>query len=101
MASAEVTVEGTFTTSAQAHSPIGLFGTVAWWEDDQLTVHDSTQNPFHVREVLASSFGLHERDVRVLVPFVGGAFGAGCVSRPTRSSPRSPPARSGARSSSC
>jgi xanthine dehydrogenase YagR molybdenum-binding subunit len=77
MASAEVTVEGTFTTSAQAHSPIGLFATVAWWEDNQLTVHDSTQNPFHVREVLASSFGLHERDVRVLVPFVGGAFGAG------------------------
>jgi CO/xanthine dehydrogenase Mo-binding subunit len=77
MASAEVTVEGTFTTSAQAHNPIGLFATVAWWEDDRLTVHDSTQNPFHVREVLASSFGLHERDVRVLVPFVGGAFGAG------------------------
>jgi CO/xanthine dehydrogenase Mo-binding subunit len=77
LASAEVTVEGTFATSAQAHSPIGLFATVAWWEDDRLTVHDSTQNPFHVREVLASSFRLHERDVRVLAPFVGGAFGAG------------------------
>jgi xanthine dehydrogenase YagR molybdenum-binding subunit len=77
LASAEVTVEGTFTTSAQAHSPLGLFATVAWWEGDRLTVHDSTQNPFHVREVLAASFGLHEHDVRVLVPFVGGAFGAG------------------------
>jgi hypothetical protein len=29
LASAEVTVEGTFTTSVQAHSPIGLFATVA------------------------------------------------------------------------
>ena len=29
LASAEVTVEGTFTTSEQAHSPIGLFATVA------------------------------------------------------------------------
>jgi CO/xanthine dehydrogenase Mo-binding subunit len=77
LAAAEVTVEATYTTSQQAHNPIGLFATVAWWEGDRLTVHDSTQNPFHVREVLAASFGLREDDVRVLVPFVGGAFGAG------------------------
>jgi xanthine dehydrogenase YagR molybdenum-binding subunit len=77
LASADVTVEGTFTTSEQVHNPIGLFATVAYWEDDRLTVHDSTQNPFHVREVLASTFRVPERDVRVLVPFVGGAFGAG------------------------
>jgi CO/xanthine dehydrogenase Mo-binding subunit len=77
LASAEVTVEGTFTTSQQVHNPLGLFATVAWWEDGKLTVHDSTQNPFHVRQVLAATFRLHERDVRVLVPFVGGAFGAG------------------------
>jgi CO/xanthine dehydrogenase Mo-binding subunit len=77
LAAAEVNVEATYTTSRQAHNPIGLFATVAWWEGGKLTLHDSTQNPFHVREVLAASFGLHEDDVRVLVPFVGGAFGAG------------------------
>jgi hypothetical protein len=49
MASAEVTVGGTFTTSAQAHNPMGLFATVAWWEEGKLTVHDSTQYPFLVR----------------------------------------------------
>jgi CO/xanthine dehydrogenase Mo-binding subunit len=77
MEAADVTVEGIFSTSEQAHSPIGLFATVAHWEGDRLTVHDSTQNPFHVREVLAASFRLPEDHVRVLVPFVGGAFGAG------------------------
>jgi CO/xanthine dehydrogenase Mo-binding subunit len=77
LASAEVTVEGVFTTSEQAHSPIGLFATVAFWDGGRLTVHDSTQNPFHVRDVLASSFRLRKDHVRVLVPFVGGAFGAG------------------------
>jgi CO/xanthine dehydrogenase Mo-binding subunit len=77
MASAEVTVEGTFTTSELAHNPLGLFATVAHWEDGKLTVHDSTQNPFHVRDVLAALFKLREDDVRVLAPFVGGAFGAG------------------------
>ena len=58
LASADVTVEGTFTTSECAHNPLGLFATVAYWEGDRLTVHDSTQNPFHVRDVLAASFRL-------------------------------------------
>ena len=77
MASADVTVEATYTTSEIAHNPLGLFATVAFWEGSRLTVHDSTQNPFHVRDVLAVSFGLRKDQVRVLVPFVGGAFGAG------------------------
>jgi CO/xanthine dehydrogenase Mo-binding subunit len=77
LASADVIVEGTFTTSEQTHNPLGLFATVAYWEDGRLTIHDSTQNPFHVREVLAATFRLPEEHVRVVVPFVGGAFGAG------------------------
>jgi len=82
MAAAEVTVEGTFTTSAQTHNPIGPFTTVASWDRDTLTVYDSTQNPFLVRAVLAASFGLGEEKVRVLSPFVGGGFGAGLRSWP-------------------
>jgi xanthine dehydrogenase YagR molybdenum-binding subunit len=74
---AEVTVQGTFTTPAQTHNPLGPFTTVAQWDGDTLTVHDSTQDPFGVRAVLAGSFGLAEEKVRVLSPFVGGGFGAG------------------------
>jgi xanthine dehydrogenase YagR molybdenum-binding subunit len=77
MAAAEVTVEGTFTTSAMTHNPLGPFATMADWDGDTLTVYDSTQNPFLVRTVLAGSFGLAEDKVRVLTPFVGGGFGAG------------------------
>jgi CO/xanthine dehydrogenase Mo-binding subunit len=77
LGSADVVVEGT-TTSACADNPIGLFSTVARWEaGGTLVVHDSTQNPFHVREVLAATFRMSEEDVRVLAPFVGGASGAG------------------------
>src|SRR5262245_43978560 len=82
MAAAEVTVEGTFTTPAQTHNPLGPFTTVAHWDTDTLTVYDSTQNPFLVRAVLAASFGLAEEKVRVLSPFVGGGFGAGLRSWP-------------------
>jgi CO/xanthine dehydrogenase Mo-binding subunit len=82
MATAEVTVAGTFTTSPETHNPLGPFTTLAHWEGDTLTVYDSTQNPFHVRAVLAASFGLAEEKVRVLSPYVGGGFGAGLRSWP-------------------
>jgi CO/xanthine dehydrogenase Mo-binding subunit len=77
LAGADVVVTGTYRTSRLAHNPLGLFATVARWEGRRLTVHDATQNPFHVRDALASMFGLRPDEVRVLAPFVGGAFGAG------------------------
>ena len=59
------------------NNPIGLFATVAVWDGDALTVHDTTQHPHGVRDTLAAAFGVDPAGVRVLVPFVGGAFGAG------------------------
>ena len=67
MEAAEVTVEGTFTTPAQTHNPLGPFTTVARWDGGTLTVYDSTQNPFNVRAVLAAAFGLAEENVRVRI----------------------------------
>jgi CO/xanthine dehydrogenase Mo-binding subunit len=54
IAAAEVKIEGTFTTSAMTHNPLGPFTTMAHWDGDTLTVYDSTQNPFLVRTVLAN-----------------------------------------------
>jgi xanthine dehydrogenase YagR molybdenum-binding subunit len=77
LAAAEVTVTVTYTTPVQTNNPLGLFATTAYWDGDLLTVHDSTQGPAFVRAALAEAFGLPEAAVRVLAPFVGGAFGAG------------------------
>jgi xanthine dehydrogenase YagR molybdenum-binding subunit len=77
MAAAQVHVAATYTTPAQTNNPLGLFATVAYWDGDVLTVHDSTQGPAFDRTALAVTFGLPETSVRVLAPFVGGAFGAG------------------------
>jgi len=74
---AEVQVKETYTTAENTQNPIGLFATVAAWDGDALTVHDTTQWPQGVRDALAASFGIDPGKVRVLVPFVGGAFGAG------------------------
>jgi aerobic carbon-monoxide dehydrogenase large subunit len=40
-----------------------------------LTVYQSTQVPFQMREIYAEQLGLHPDQVRVIVPDVGGAFG--------------------------
>jgi CO/xanthine dehydrogenase Mo-binding subunit len=77
LASAEVVYDQFFTTAAVTPSPMGLFATVARWDGDRLTVHDASQDPMLVRKTLAAVFGLPETDVRVLVPYLGGGFGAG------------------------
>jgi len=77
LAAADVRLDESYTTPDNANSPIGLFATVAVWDGDALTVHDTTQWPHGVRDNLAGVFGIDPAGVRVLVPFVGGAFGAG------------------------
>ncbi len=77
LASAEVVYDQEFTIAAETNNPLGLFATVAHWEDDRLTVHDSTQWPAQARTTLATVFSVPEETVRVLVPYLGGGFGAG------------------------
>jgi xanthine dehydrogenase YagR molybdenum-binding subunit len=77
LASAEVLYDETFAIAAETNNPLGLFGTVARWENNRLTVHDCNQWPMMVRQTLATVFDLPETDVRVLVPYLGGGFGAG------------------------
>ncbi len=61
-----------------APSPMETRGVVARWEAgaQELTVWSSTQTPHHVRDHLAHSLGLRADQVRVIVPDVGGGFGA-------------------------
>ena len=77
LASAELVYDETFTTAPVTPNPMGLFATVARWEGSRLTVHDASQDPMLERKTLATVFDLPETDVRVLVPYLGGGFGAG------------------------
>ena len=47
-----------------------------WDRRGNLTIHTSTQSPSIVRSQLAEIFGLPENRVRVVVPYVGGGYGA-------------------------
>ncbi|MBA3531825.1 MAG: xanthine dehydrogenase family protein molybdopterin-binding subunit [Ardenticatenales bacterium] len=58
-------------------APMETRGVVAHYDHlaRHLTVWDSTQAPIPIRNGLAAMFGLSERQVRVIAPFVGGGFG--------------------------
>src|SRR5256885_2618971 len=71
-----VKIEQTYITPTETHNPIEMSGTIAHWEDDKkLTLYDATQFVKGVQNVLARSLGLELENVRIICPFVGGAFG--------------------------
>ncbi len=71
-----VKVEETFTTAVNAHYPIELSATIAQWDGDSLTVHDTTRWITGERRVLAAYLAIPEERIRILSPLVGGAFGS-------------------------
>jgi carbon-monoxide dehydrogenase large subunit len=74
---ADVVLRRRFLYDRGTSSPIETRGVVAQWDDksDRLTVWDTTQAPVAIRDGLAASLGLSERQVRVVAPFIGGGFG--------------------------
>jgi CO/xanthine dehydrogenase Mo-binding subunit len=75
-AQADVTVEGTFRTQTALHNCMETHGSVAAWEGDSLTIWDSTQHIFGVRDVVAQALGLPKHRVRVIKQYMGGGFGS-------------------------
>lgn len=71
-----IRIASRFTTPINAHYPIELSATVAQWDGDMLTVHDSTRWITGERRALAAYLGIAEDQVRILSPLVGGAFGS-------------------------
>jgi xanthine dehydrogenase YagR molybdenum-binding subunit len=71
-----VKVEQTYITPTETHNPIEMSGTIAHWEGDKkLTLYDATQFVKGVQNVLSRALGLELENVRIVCPFVGGAFG--------------------------
>ena len=58
------------------HNPMEIPATVASWDGDRLTVWDKVQSISGAQEAYADAFGVSGDKVRVVSPFVGGAFGS-------------------------
>src|SRR5688572_2838562 len=76
MRSAPVKIEAEYRIPIEHHNPMEPHAAVAVWQGDRLTIFDKTQEVYSVRKHLASSFGVPEDNVRVVSPYVGGAFGS-------------------------
>jgi xanthine dehydrogenase YagR molybdenum-binding subunit len=75
---APVKIEARYRSPTEFHNPIEMHASTAIWDGEgQLTIYDKTQGAQNSRAYLARVLKLRKRDVRVLCPFVGGAFGAG------------------------
>jgi xanthine dehydrogenase YagR molybdenum-binding subunit len=73
--SAEVRIDQVYTTPMENHNPMEPHATTAAWDGEMLTLHDSTQYIFGVKQTVAKTLGIPEANVRVLCPFTGGGFG--------------------------
>jgi xanthine dehydrogenase YagR molybdenum-binding subunit len=77
-AASEVRHEAEYFIPTEHHNPMELFAsTVTWDGGGKLTVYDKTQGVQNVQRYLRSVFNKKADDLRVISPFVGGAFGAG------------------------
>jgi xanthine dehydrogenase YagR molybdenum-binding subunit len=76
MREADVRLDLVYRTPIETHNPIEPHATIAAWEGDTLTLYDSTQFVYGVRATVARALGIDESRVRVVSPFVGGAFGS-------------------------
>ncbi|WP_445503618.1 xanthine dehydrogenase family protein molybdopterin-binding subunit [Microvirga sp. G4-2] len=77
LAVAEVRVDQTYVHPRENHNPIEMHATIAAWEGDRLTLWDKTQWVHNVADEIAAVFGIPADNIRVVSPFVGGAFGSG------------------------
>lgn len=73
---ADVVVTREYRTPVQLHSAIEPHGAVAEWEGDRLTIWESTQGIFRVREQVAAALEIPQSKVRVIKQYMGGGFGA-------------------------
>ena len=77
LAAAEVKVDQTYVIPRENHNPIEMHATIAAWDGDRLTLWDKTQWVHNTADEIAAVFGIPAENIRVVSPFVGGAFGSG------------------------
>ena len=73
---AEWIIEREYTNPSVQHVPMETHvAIVEWKRNDTVNIWSSAQSPFTLRNLFCSAFRLPHRNVRVVVPYVGGGFG--------------------------
>ncbi|MFE1599601.1 xanthine dehydrogenase family protein molybdopterin-binding subunit [Methylobacterium sp. ID0610] len=76
--SAPIQVRQEYKQSVEHHNPMEPHATTVVWEGEgKLTIHDKIQGVNNTQGYVCSVFNLKPDDVRVISPYIGGAFGSG------------------------
>jgi xanthine dehydrogenase YagR molybdenum-binding subunit len=76
IASAAIRIERTYATADRHHNQMEPHATTAMWDAaGTLTLYETTQHIFGVRELLAIVLGLPPEKINVVSHFLGGGFG--------------------------
>lgn len=76
-AQAHAKAGGAFHHSTEHHNPLELFATTAvYLGKGRLRIYDKTQSTINSQFYVANVFGLKFKNVQVIAPHVGGAFGS-------------------------
>jgi CO/xanthine dehydrogenase Mo-binding subunit len=78
MTQADIVVKGRYVSDASQGVPIEPRAVLAQWQGDQVTIWSSTQVPYAARAGVAQTLQIPEANVRIVVPLLGGGFGAKC-----------------------
>ncbi|MEJ7779066.1 MAG: xanthine dehydrogenase family protein molybdopterin-binding subunit [Daejeonella sp.] len=74
----EIKASGKFVHGMEHHNPMEMFAsTVVYEPEGKLTIYDKTQGVVNSQLYVANVFGKAFKKVRVISPYVGGAFGSG------------------------
>jgi len=77
-AASHVQVDQQIMHGLEHHNPIEMFASTVIYEGKgKLTIYDKTQGVINSQLYIANVLGLHYKDVRIISPYVGGAFGSG------------------------
>jgi xanthine dehydrogenase YagR molybdenum-binding subunit len=71
-----VRIDETYTTPIENHNPLETHATIAEWDGDRLTIHESTQYMKGVQRIVAAIFGIPTENVTAICPYTGGGFGS-------------------------
>jgi xanthine dehydrogenase YagR molybdenum-binding subunit len=76
IAGADVSIGVEYETPTQHHNPMELFATTCVWSGDQLTIYEPTQFVYGLKNSVALRLGIAPDKIRIVSPYVGGAFGS-------------------------
>ncbi len=77
LATAAHKIDFVYSTPIENHNPIETYSTTSEWEaEDRLLIHECTRGIKQLQQVVANAFGLPHENVRIVCPFIGGAFGS-------------------------